>query len=276
MGAASYDGMAAGLDFFAKVMMGRQDMKDYEKRQALAEAAQEEREIKRETRAAAREEARAKLPSARSGPYKGVGADGPSYMVDRLNSMGEVVDTVPASAREARQSEQDERSANFLAARADEDRERKWQVDSKKADAAMIKAQRPAAVREPAKPVSDGSLSIKDANAEASRLQGLAQKAVGEDGVAVDWRDYGRSQGYDVDGIIRAMNKGRGDAVNPPSGNFRDEGGVMMAGFDKAPSATRGSGANQSGSVPPVPGARKSPKDGKWYVQQDGKWMMIE
>lgn len=31
----------------------------------------------------------------------------------------------------------------------------------------------------------------------------------------------------------------------------------------------------QGGDKPPVPGARKAP-DGNWYVQQDGKWFMVE
>jgi hypothetical protein len=31
-----------------------------------------------------------------------------------------------------------------------------------------------------------------------------------------------------------------------------------------------------SSDKPPVPGAKKSLKDGKWYIQQNGKWVSIE
>ena len=31
-----------------------------------------------------------------------------------------------------------------------------------------------------------------------------------------------------------------------------------------------------SPDTPPLPGARKSPKDGRWYVQKDGRWHLVE
>ncbi len=244
MNTAQSDAAATFLGFLSNAMMRKQEAKDeFEREQIRAEMqekALEDREVKRENRAA-------KKVTGRSDAYHTPGAFGADYRVDKLNAAGETVGMERANPREKQgydariaQATEEKRLADEAARIKEEDRQFK-RKDTETRTGIMS---RNAASNE-ARAAKSGSRGTEERPERYSKkdalatISSLAYKA--DDGET--WIDVAKRSGVDPEPILRAANK---DApARGPSG--RPAGKPVMA--QNSPKQEKKDGPPKSGQV---------------------------
>ena len=201
--------MAAGLNFLAQALMGREQDRREDKRAIAYEAALEKRELAREERALKRQQ---QTPVERR-TFQGSADDGPpELMVDQLNSIGESVGQQPASQREKQDyAANATASAQALQAQRDkmrideedrqfnrQDKETRTGIASRNAAAAELRASRTGLAQEKDDPASR-DLSAKEA---LERITALRYRT--ERGQTA--RDIAKEDGIDYDYLVSRAN----------------------------------------------------------------------
>ena len=291
MGAAEYDGMAAGLNFLAQALMGREQDRREDKRAIAYEAALEKRELAREERALKRQQ---QTPVERR-TFQGSADDGPpELMVDQLNSIGESVGQQPASQREKQDyAANATASAQALQAQRDkmrideedrqfnrQDKETRTGIASRNAAASERRASAvEARANRPAGSAPRASKDPKDLSRKEALdvIKAFEYRAGGGE----SWRDVMKRGGGDPDsisaiaypkekaqaGAVERFGNAVGDTFKSVADRFAQKGAPVMA--KNRPKESKPDQEKQSAPYPE--GTKLKGKDGKIYVIRNGE-----